>query len=126
MEMITKENAIGLEALSKAIKESKQTILEATEKVEKLHEEVSKFMDEFRRSSDSNTEAMNKVIAGFRSFVQAEKVARSLVRSEIKLDNAELNASIVSKIENLQSNLAIKKTSWINWQKRHKRPGFFQ
>lgn len=62
-------------------------------------------MTEFKTSSDSNTKAVNKVIAEFRTSLQANKEALSLFLSEIKLDNIELNASIVSKIEKLQKDL---------------------
>ena len=98
-----KANAKVLEDSTKAIQVSKKTISETTEKIEKLLQDIRSFMDEFRSSTDSNTEAMNKVIAGFRTSLQAEKEALSLIRYEIKQNNTELNYSVVSKIEKLQS-----------------------
>lgn len=52
-------------------------------------------------------EAMNKVIAGFHNSLQADKEALSVVCVAIKVQNADLNASILTKIENLQEDLAI-------------------
>lgn len=56
---------------------------------------------------DKNTNASSKFITGFRTSLQAEKKALSLVRYVIKQDNTRLNASIVSKIERLQKDLAV-------------------
>lgn len=47
------------------------------------------------------------MIAGFRSSLQAEKEALSLVHSEIKFDNVKTNASVLTKIEKLQQDLAV-------------------
>ncbi|CAI9272003.1 unnamed protein product [Lactuca saligna] len=64
-------------------------------------------MVEFRSSSDKNTNAMNKVIIGFRSSLQAENDALSLVHSKIKMENTELTSSVLSNIEKLQEDLAV-------------------
>ena len=77
-----------------------------TAKVEKLSQEVKDFMVEFRTSYESNTEAVNKVITGFHNSLQAKKEDLSVVRSTIKVDNVELNASVLSKIKKLQEDLA--------------------
>lgn len=106
VEMLTKEYAKVLEDSSKAITASEKTILDTTAKVEKLRKEVTTFIAEFRTSSESNTEAVNKVIAGFSTSLQAGKQALSVVRSAIKVDDVELNASILTKIEKLQQDLA--------------------
>lgn len=105
MEMLTKENEKFHEESIKAIKASEHTIFETTAKVEKLSQEVRNFMVEFRTSSDSNTEFVNKVIARFCNFLQAEKEELYVVRSTIKVDNVDLNASVLSKIETLQKDL---------------------
>lgn len=64
-------------------------------------------MAEFRRSSDENTDTINKVIVGLGSTLRTEQEVLSHVRSEIKLDNTKLNTSVVSKIEQLQKDLAV-------------------
>lgn len=56
-------------------------------------------MAEFKISSDKITEAMNNEIARFPTSLQAGKEALSLVRSEIKVDNLEPNASGLTNIE---------------------------
>ena len=64
-------------------------------------------MAEFRSSSDKYTEATNMVIAGFHSSLQSENEALSLVRSEIKVENAKLTSSVLSNIEKLQEDLVV-------------------
>lgn len=59
-------------------------------------------------SSERNTEAANKVITGLRTTLQLEKHALAKVRSELRVDNVGMSASIVSRIEKLQEDLAIK------------------
>lgn len=59
-------------------------------------------MVEFWSSSDQNIAAMNKVITCLGTTIQLENEALFMVRSELKVDNAEMRASIVSKIEKLQ------------------------
>lgn len=64
-------------------------------------------MADFRRSSDENTDTINKVIVGLGSTLRTEQEVLSHVRSEIKHDNTKLNTSVVSKIEQLQKDLAV-------------------
>lgn len=67
-------------------------------------------MADFQRSSDENTESINKVIAGLCSTLQAEKEALSCVCSEILVDNSRLNSYVLIKIEQLQKDLAMENT----------------
>lgn len=106
VEMRTMANAKFLEDSTKTIHASEKILSETNEKLEKLLHNVRSFMAEFRSSTDSNTEAMNKVITRFWTSLKAKKEAFSIVFSKIKQDNIELNASVVSKIEKLQSDLA--------------------
>lgn len=69
-----------------------------TEKFEKLHSRVSKFMADFQSSADQNTKAGNEIITSLGATLQTEKEALSHVRGELKADNSNMNASIVSKI----------------------------
>lgn len=62
-------------------------------------------MEEFQTSSDQNTTAANKVITSLATTLQLEKEALFKVRSDLKVDNAEMSASIVSKIEKLMEDL---------------------
>lgn len=64
-------------------------------------------MVNFRTSSGSNTEAVNKVVAGFHNSMQAEKEALFIIHSEIKVDNVELKTSVLTKIKKLQEDFAI-------------------
>lgn len=79
-----------------------------TEKVEKLHNELTKFMADFERCSDENTEHVNKVIASLDCTLQTEKEALSSVRYKKQHDNSELNTYVVSNIDQLQKDLATK------------------
>lgn len=101
VDMLTKENAKVLADSTRIIQASEKTIAETTEKVKKLHDDVTKFMADFWRSSDENTECVNNVIARLGSTLQIEKEAFSCVRSIIQVDNSELNIVIESKIEKL-------------------------
>lgn len=65
-----------------------------------------KFMADFRNSSDQSTTAANKVITSFRTTLPIEMEALSKVHSDIQTDNAELNTTIVLKIDQLQKDLA--------------------
>lgn len=114
IEMLTKVNEKVLEESTKAIQASEKTISETTAKVEKLHDEVMKFMVEFRCSSDENTENVNKVITSLVSTLQTKKEALSHVRSKIKLGNTELNTFVVSMIDNFRKTMLQQITSWIN------------
>lgn len=105
--MLIKANAKVLEESSKAIKAFEKIITETTAKVEKLQQEVTTFMVEFRTTSESNNEAINKVIEGFHNSLKAERMALSVIRSNIKVKNDELTSSVVSKIEKLQADLAV-------------------
>ena len=71
----TKKHAKSLDASTKVVENSEKTIHEATEKVEKLVNEVTKFMVDFRWSLDKNTEATNKIITSLGSNLQTDKVA---------------------------------------------------
>lgn len=79
VEILTKENVKVLADATKNIQASELTISDVTTKVGKLHQEVTKFMDDFRRSSNENTERVNKVIVGLRSTLKIEKDALSRV-----------------------------------------------
>lgn len=105
--MLTSENAKVLEEETKVIQASEKTIYETTATVDKLHQEVKDLMTDFQISSNNNTNSMNKVIEGFGSSLQAEKEALSLISSHIKVENVDLNSSIVSNIEKLHIDLAI-------------------
>ena len=63
-------------------------------------------MEDFWSSFDNNTTAANKVITNLGNRLQTEKEALSKVRVELRVDNMEMSASIVSKIEKLQTDLA--------------------
>lgn len=65
-----------------------------------------KFMADFRNSSDQSTTAANKVITSFGTTLPIEMEALSKVHSDIQTDNAELNTTIVLKIDQLQKDLA--------------------
>lgn len=74
-------------------------------KVEKLHAEVTKFMVDFQCSANQNIEAANKVITSLDTTLQTERESLSRIHGELKDDNFEMNAFIVSKIEKLQQDL---------------------
>lgn len=106
-EMLTKENVKVLAEATKTIQASESTLSEATAKVEKLYADVMKFMDDFRKSSNENTESVNKEITGLGSTLRNEKDALLRVCSQIQADNSELNIAIEPKIEKLQADLAL-------------------
>lgn len=58
-------------------------------------------MAEFRKSSDKNISSANKVVTSLGATLKMEKEALSKVHSELRVDNAEISASIISKIEKL-------------------------
>lgn len=90
-------HAKALAASIKAVEAFETTVQYTTVKVEKLLAEVMKFMADFHNSSDQNTEAANKVITSLGTTLETEKEAFSKVRSDLRIENANLNASIVSK-----------------------------
>lgn len=106
VEMITKGNEKSLEESTKEIQASEKTITEMTKKFVKLHAEVTKFRFDFQSSADQNTEVANKVITSLGTNLSTNREALSRLRGELKADNSELNASIISKIEQLQKDLA--------------------
>lgn len=73
--MLTSTNAKVIEESSKAIHDCEKRMSEAVGNVDKLHQEVKEFMNDFRISSEKNTSNMNKVIKGFLSSLKAEKEA---------------------------------------------------
>lgn len=64
-------------------------------------------MAEFRTTADTNTKAVNKVIASFHTSLHQEMESLSTDHSAIAVDNAKLNASIFTNIEKLQTDLVI-------------------
>lgn len=58
---LIKENARMLVASTKAVEASVKTVQETTEKVKKLLTAVTKFMVDFRTSSNQNTEVPKKL-----------------------------------------------------------------
>ena len=96
IEILTKSNVKVLEDSTQAIQASKKTILETIEKFEKLLQDFWSFMTDFRSTTNSNTEFMNKVIVGFPTSMQAKKEALFLVCFNIKQDTNDFNASFVS------------------------------
>lgn len=108
MEILTSSNVKVIEESSKAAQPSKKRVIEASEKVQQLQKEVKESMADFRTSSDKNTSDMNKDIVGFWFSLQAGKQALSTLRTDIKLDNTELNTSISEQITNLQNDFVAK------------------
>lgn len=106
VEILTKENEKVLDESTKIIQTLDKSILEMTEKDEKLHDEVTNFMVEFWCSSDQSTENGNKVITSLGTTMQTEKEALPHYRYEIQVDNSKLNASVVFKDEKHQKDLA--------------------
>lgn len=104
---MTKEHAKILAESTKAVENSERTIRETTKKVKKLFNDVTQLMADFRSTSDKNTEAANKVITSLRMTLHHEKEALMKVCTDLRVDNAEMSASIVSKIEKLQADLDI-------------------
>ena len=107
IETLAKEHAKSIDASTKAVENSEKTVHETTEKVEKLFADVTQFMKGFRSSYNKYTIVANKVITSLGSTLQMEKEALSKVHSKLRVDNAEMSASIVSTIEKLQEDLAI-------------------
>ncbi|CAI9299542.1 unnamed protein product [Lactuca saligna] len=60
IEILASINAKFIEESSKVIHNSKKRISEVTRNVEKLHQEVKEFKNDFRISSDKKTTYMNK------------------------------------------------------------------
>lgn len=108
IETLTKEHAKNLGNSTKAVENSEKTVRETTEKVEKLLSDVTQFMAEFQKSSDQNTAFANKVLTSLGTTLLTEKEVLSKVHSELRVDNAKMSAFIVSKIKNLQEDLATK------------------
>lgn len=125
MEMLTKANVKFLEESTKAIKAFEQTNSETNAKVEKLSQEVQNYMVGCKTSSNSNTKSLNKVIAWFGNSLQAEKEALSVVRSAMKLDNAEFTTSIVTKIKNFEVDLATENKITDQLDEKTQRPRLF-
>lgn len=65
-------------------------------------------MANFRHSSDQNTIEANKVLTNLGTTLRSEKEALSRVHTDLRTDNAKMNASIVSKIEQLHNDLPAK------------------
>lgn len=86
-----------------------EKISEAIEKVQQLQKEVKEFMADFRTSFDKSISDMNKVIEGFRSSLKAEKETLSTLHADIKLDNVDLNTTIMKQLTKLQNLLAAEK-----------------
>lgn len=63
-------------------------------------------MADFRTSLDQDIEAANKSITCLGTTLQLENDALSKICSELKDDNAEMSACVVSKIEKLQKDHA--------------------
>ncbi|CAI9291295.1 unnamed protein product [Lactuca saligna] len=80
----TKEHASTIQAFTKAVENCHRVVREMAEKVEKLLANATKFMEEFCSSSENNTATANKA------------------------DNTEIACFVVSEIEKLQADLAIK------------------
>lgn len=85
----------------------RKQLLKRPKKSKKLHGDVIQFMVDFRKSSNENTSAVNKVIAGLDFTLQTEKESLWRVFSALRVDNSELNIAIESYIEKLQSDLAV-------------------
>ncbi|KAI3701012.1 hypothetical protein L2E82_45654 [Cichorium intybus] len=107
VEALTKANSKVLENSAKAIGNLEKLMTETTIKVEKLLQEVVTFIKDFRTSNDANTKSVNKVITGFWDSLKAEKEALSVLRADIKKENADLASSLNAKVEKLQQDLAM-------------------